>query len=187
LIAQSRRKIGLVVPDNRKAAGRRGQMEKQINLLIIDDEVEFVEALAERLGQRGFDVMTANDGETAIDLAEKHKFDLALVDLRMPGMDGQTLLKSLKERHRFIEVIILTGYGSVESAFECSKLGALGYLAKPFEMDHLLNTLRDAFSERMRKKFEKDRERAEKISKLAMGRSPLGILRAMKQLDDEEK
>jgi len=161
-------------------------MEKKIRLLIIDDEVEFVEALAERLEQRDIDVLTANDGESALKTVEERKFDLALVDLRMPGMDGQTLLKSLKEKHRFLEVIILTGYGSIESAFECSKLGAFGYLAKPFDLDKLLEMLGDAFAERMRKKFEFDQERAQKLAKLATGSSPLGILRAMKEMDDEE-
>lgn len=162
-------------------------MEKKIRLLIIDDEVEFVEALAERLSQREFEVVTANDGQSAIDLAKGQRFDLALVDLRMPGMDGQTLLKSLKEKHRFLEVIMLTGYGSIESAFECSKLGAFGYLAKPFDIEQLLQMLGDAFAERMRKKFESDQERAQKLAKLATGSSPLGILRAMKEIDDDEK
>lgn len=162
-------------------------MEKKVRLLIIDDEVEFVEALAERLTKREFEVVTANDGETAIKKAEEQKFDLALVDLRMPGMDGQTLLKSLKEKHRFLEVIILTGYGSIESAFECSKLGAFGYLAKPFDLDQLLEILGNAFAERMRKKFEFDQERAKKLAKLATGSSPLGILRAMKEIDDDER
>lgn len=162
-------------------------MDKPIKLLMVDDEVEFLDSIAERLEQRGFEVFKAYDGDQAVALAEHERFDLAVVDLRMPGMDGKALLETLKREHRFLEVIILTGYGTVESAFECSKLGAFGYLAKPFDLDRLLAVLKDAFEERMRKKFERAQERADKLAKISLGSSPLGILKAMKELDDDEK
>lgn len=162
-------------------------MNKKIKLLMVDDEAELVDALAERLEERDFSVVKAYDGEQALAAAERERFDLAVVDLRMPGMDGTALLESLKREHKFIEVIILTGYGSPESAFECSKLGAFGYLSKPFDLDELLAVLKDAFAERMRKKFQRDQARAQKVADLAVGSSPLSILRAMKDLDDDEK
>jgi DNA-binding NtrC family response regulator len=162
-------------------------MSETIRLLMVDDEVEFLDSLAERLEQRGFSVFKAYDAEQALALAERERFDLAVVDLRMPGMDGQALLETLKREHKYLEVVILTGFGTVESAFECSRLGAFGYLAKPFDLDKLLNVLKDAFAERMRKKFQHEQERAQKLAELSLGASPLGILRAMKELDDQEK
>lgn len=162
-------------------------MNKTIKLLMVDDEAEFLNSIAERLEQRGFSIFKAYDGEQAVAISQRERFDLAVVDLRMPGMDGQALLEVLKRDHKYLEVIILTGHGTVESAFECSKLGAFGYLAKPFDLDKLLTVLKDAFEERLRKKFQRNQERAEKLAELAGGSSPLSILQAMKELDDDEK
>ncbi len=162
-------------------------MSNKIKLLIVDDEEEFLESIAKRLEMRDFDVSTATRGEQAVEIAREDKFDLALLDLKMPGMDGKQVLEVLKKEHKFIEVIILTGHGSVDSAIDCTKLGAFGYLPKPYELEKLLDTLQLAFQARMEKKFRIDQERMEKISKLATGRSPLDILRELKKMDDEEK
>jgi len=162
-------------------------MDDKIKLLIVDDEVKFLESIAQRLELRGFDVTKAESGRVAIEAAESGKFDLALLDLKMPGMDGTQVLEILKKEHKFLEVIILTGHGSVDSAVECTKLGAFSYLPKPYELDMLLEKLKEAFQERLRKKFEKDQARMEKIAKLATGSSPLGILRELRKLDDEQK
>ncbi len=133
---------------------------------------------------RGFLVTTAIDAVAALEAVKGQTFDLALVDLRMPGMDGQELLAILTREHKWIEVIILTGHGSLETAVECTKLGAFGYLPKPYEIEKLLETLRDAYQARMQKKFEADLERVEKIMEAAVGESPLGILRKLRELDD---
>ena len=161
-------------------------MEK-IKLLIVDDEVNFLHSIAKRLEIRDFDVVKATNGAEAISAANSHKFDIALLDLKMPGMDGRQVLEILKKEHRYIEVIILTGHGSLESAVECTKLGAFGYLPKPYEFDKLLEILKDAFSKRMQKKFENDNERIQKLMEIATGSSPIGILREMKNLDNKEK
>ena len=162
-------------------------MKGPIKLLIIDDEAKFLEAVAKRLELRGFEVRKASNGPEALAAANEEKFDLALLDLKMPGMDGDEVLERLKERHEFLEVIILTGHGSLSSAVECTKLGAFGYLPKPYEIDKLTETLKDAYEERLRKKFRADQERYERIGEIAMGRSPLGILRHLKELDDGER
>ncbi len=161
-------------------------MDNKIRLLIVDDEVEFVETIAERLEQRDFVVSMAHGGDEALAIAKREKFDLALVDIKMPGMDGKQLLDSLKKEHKFLEVIMLTGFGSVDSAFECSKLGAFSYQTKPFDLENLLLILKDAFTARMENKFKHDEERAQRLADIARGSSPLGILRAMKDLDDEQ-
>jgi DNA-binding NtrC family response regulator len=162
-------------------------MSNKIKLLIVDDEVKFLESIAQRLEMRDFDVTTASNGPDAVDIAKEEKFDLALLDLKMPGMDGQQVLEILKREHKFLEVIILTGHGSVDSAVECTKLGAFSYLPKPYELDKLLEVLRQAYEARLNKKFEADSDRMEKLTKVAQGSSPLGILRAMRELDDDQK
>ena len=161
-------------------------MEK-IKLLIVDDEVNFLHSIAKRLEIRDFKVVKANNGAEAVAAANNHKFDIALLDLKMPGMDGKQVLEILKKEHKYIEVIILTGHGSLESAVECTKLGAFGYLPKPYEFDKLLEILKNAFSKRMQKKFENDDERIQKLMDIASGSSPMGILREMKKLDNKEK
>jgi len=159
----------------------------KIRLLIVDDETQFLESIAKRLEMRDFDVTTASQGQDAVEIARKEKFDLALLDLKMPGMDGKQVLEILKKEHKFLEVMILTGHGSVDSAVDCTKLGAFCYLPKPYELDKLLEALRRAYEARIKKKFESDQERMEKIAKLATGSSALGILRELRRLDDEEK
>jgi len=160
---------------------------EHIKLLIVDDEADFLAALGERLELRDFDVRQAVSGRQALDLCRREKFDLALVDLKMPGMDGKELLTRLKAEHRFLEVIILTGHGSYASAVECARLGAFTYLPKPFQLEELLEILKDAYAARLRKKFEADEERSRKLLEIAQYESPLGILRRMRELDDSQK
>jgi DNA-binding NtrC family response regulator len=162
-------------------------MDGKIRLLIVDDEIQFLESIAKRLELRDFDVTRASNGMQAVEAARQGKFDLALLDLKMPGMDGKQVLEILKKEHKYLEVIILTGHGSVDSAVECTKLGAFGYLPKPYELEKLLDTLKEAYHTRMRKKFQADQDRAAKIAELATGSSPLAILRELRKLDDEVK
>ncbi len=161
--------------------------ENRIKLLIVDDDEKFLNTISERIGLKDFDVTPASDGHKALKAAEKGDFDVAIVDLKMPGIDGKELLQRLKETHKFLEVIVLTGYSSIDSAVECTKLGAFGYLEKPFNFEDLLQKLKEAYEKRLMKKFEQDRKRTEKIEKIAMGSSPLGILRSLKELDDQVK
>jgi DNA-binding NtrC family response regulator len=158
-----------------------------IKLLLVDDEEKFLKSVAKRLGMKGFDVTTAAEGQQAIAEAEKSLFDVAVLDLQMPGMDGTRLLQILKERHKFLEIIMLTGHGSVDSAVACTKLGAFNYLEKPFEFDKLIEAIRDAYKERLNKKFEHNAKRIDEIQKLSMRKSPLGLLRALAQMDNAEK
>ncbi|MDP8240590.1 MAG: response regulator [Candidatus Hatepunaea meridiana] len=162
-------------------------MESKIKLLIVDDEVAFLNSIAKRLELRDFNVTKATNGQEALDAAKNDKFDLALVDLKMPGMSGKELLEYIKREHKFLEVIILTGHGSLESAVECTKLGAYSYLPKPYELDRLIELLKEAYQARLKKKFENDQKRMELISKIATGDSALGIMRRLRELDDEVK
>ncbi|KPJ90176.1 MAG: histidine kinase [Gemmatimonas sp. SG8_17] len=159
-------------------------MEQVIKLLIVDDESRFLDAIATRLRKRGFDVKTATNGPDAIALARDEKFDVALLDLKMPGMDGSEVLRVLKQEHEFLEAVILTGHGSLESAVELTKLGAFGYLPKPYELDKLLETLKEAYEARLKKKFGADEAKMKAILSAGLGESPLGILRKLRELDD---
>jgi DNA-binding NtrC family response regulator len=161
--------------------------ENAINILLVDDEVKFLTAVADRLTLKGFNVTTATDGDAAIEAAGKGGFDVAVVDLRMPGTDGAQVLKILKQKHKFIEIIMLTGHATVDSAVECTKLGAFKYLEKPYDFDKLIEVLKDAYHLRMQKKFETNANRMEAIQRLSMGQSPLGILKELAKLDDGQK
>lgn len=161
--------------------------EKQIKLLLVDDEAKFLKSIASRLELQGFEVTTATDGNEAVASAEKGLFDVAVVDLKMPGMDGDQVLQMLKERHNYLEIIILTGHATIDAAVKCSKLGAFQFLEKPYAFDKLVETIKDAYEERLKKKFEHDAQRSDEIQKLSIGSSPLGILKALASLDNEEK
>jgi len=121
----------------------------KINLLIVDDEQQFLTAISKSLGVRGFNVIAVNRGETAIETARQHPIDIALVDLKMPGLDGEKTLRRLKEENEWMEIIILTGHGTVESAVELSKIGAYSYLQKPCELERLLEELKSAYQKRV--------------------------------------
>jgi DNA-binding NtrC family response regulator len=164
-------------------------MEKDntIRILLVDDEVKFLKAVADRLSIKGFDVTTATDGDAAIQAANQGGFDVAVLDLCMPGTDGAQVLKILKQNHKFIEIIMLTGHATVDSAVECTKLGAFKYLEKPYDFEKLVAALKDAYQARMQKKFESNQKRMEAIQQLSLHQSPLGLLREMAKLDDNRK
>ena len=161
--------------------------DKKINLLMVDDEEDFLKTLSERLETRGLEVTTALDGPSAIEAAEKGGFDVALLDLQMPGMDGMELLEILKRNHKFLETIILTGHGKVETYKQATKLGVFEYLEKPMDIDKLLEVLKNAYHERLKKKFKHDKKRQEELEVLSMGASPLAILNALRSMGDDEK
>lgn len=160
-------------------------MSGKIRLLVVDDEERFINTLAKRLSLRDFDVTPVTSGEAALEAASRQEFDLALVDLKMPGMSGEDVLKTLKAKHPFIEVIILTGHGSIDSAVQCTRAGSYGYLQKPCETEELLEVLKDAYQERVQRKMNYSKEKIEALMKASSCESPLGILRKLKELEAE--
>ena len=159
-------------------------MEKeQINLLIVDDEEAFLESMKKRLEVRDFHVICVNRGDKAIEEARKQSIDIALVDLKMPGVSGEETLEALKREHDWMEVVILTGHGSVDSAVECTKSGAYSYLQKPCELEHLLEVLKDAYKKRIMNKMQLQEARMNELLQKASGDSPLAILRRLKELE----
>jgi DNA-binding NtrC family response regulator len=161
--------------------------ENKIKLLLVDDEVKLLEWVAKRLGLKDIDVTSATNGQEAIALAEKGLFDVAVVDFKMPGMDGAQVLKTLKDNHKYLEIIMLTGHATIDSAVECTKLGSFKYMEKPYDFERLVAVVKEAYEARLKKKFEHDQKRMGEIQRLSISASPLGLLRALTKLDDEAK
>lgn len=107
-------------------------------ILVVDDEARMAGLIKMELEEHDHTVSTASDGAMALELVDRYDFDLVLTDLRMPGMDGLTLLRSVRERSPETAVVLMTAYASAQTAVSAMKEGAYDYLIKPFEMDELL-------------------------------------------------
>lgn len=158
-------------------------MENKINLLFVDDEEDFLEAMTKRLEARDFNVIPINRGDKAIEAAKNNDIDVALVDLKMPGIDGEETLKALKKQHQWMEIIILTGHGSIDSAIECTKSGAYSYLQKPCDIDQLLQVLREAFQKRVANKNKIEKEKMDKMLQVVQSSSVKDIFNRLKEID----
>lgn len=112
-----------------------------IKVLLIDDEVEFTSTLAERLEIRGFIAVTASDGEIGIQAIMNQDFDIAVLDLMMPGLSGLETLKQIKNMNPSLPVILLTGHGSTKEGMEGMRLGAEDYLMKPLDINDLIKKI----------------------------------------------
>ena len=159
--------------------------KKKINLLIVDDEATFLKSMTKRLEVRGFNVIAADRGEKAIDAARSNPVDVALVDLKMPGIDGEQTLNALKKEHEWMEVVILTGHGSIRSAVECAKIGAYSYLQKPCELDELLCVLTEAYKKKVMNKMKIKEARMNELLEMSAYSSPTAILERIRELDQE--
>jgi DNA-binding NtrC family response regulator len=159
----------------------------KINLLVVDDEEEFLNLIKKRLELRDFNVIAVNRGEKAVEEARNHPIDIALVDLKMPGMDGEQTLKQLKNEHQWMEIVILTGHGSIKSALDTAKMGAYAYLQKPCDFEVLISTLVEAYKKRVMNKQQIEEARMNHLLSSAMSQSPTEILKKLKELDKLEK
>jgi len=115
-----------------------------IKVLLVDDEHDFINTLSKRLGKRGMIVELASSGEAAFEKLETYDADVILLDVKMPGMDGLTLLHLIKQKWPLIEVIMLTGHASMEAAIRGMELGAFDYMMKPVNFEELHYKLEDA-------------------------------------------
>ena len=120
-----------------------------IRLLLVDDEDDFRTTLANRLTRRNLDVTDAGSGEEAIEIIGQKAFDVAIVDIKMPGMDGIETLRRIRKIDPLVEVILLTGHASVEAGIEGIKSGAYDYVIKPCNVNDLMVKVEDAFRRRM--------------------------------------
>ena len=156
---------------------------KIIRLLIADDEEDLVTFLAHRLRKRGLEVTMALSGSEAVSAATEMKFDVAIVDLKMPDMDGITVIEQLKALQPFIEVLMLTGHGSHDSAWEAGRLQAFRYILKPYDFEELYDLINTA-AEYRRKKMQNEFET--KLNDLMAGTtSPRDLIEESEKLRSE--
>ena len=114
-------------------------------VMLVDDEVPFAETTTKRLTKRNLNVLTAFSGKEALENLEKHQnLDVVILDVKMPGMDGIETLREIRKTYPLIEVIMLTGHATVESAIEGMKLGAYDYLMKPCEIETIVLKIEEA-------------------------------------------
>lgn len=117
----------------------------KINILLVDDEKDFVEFLAERLQLKDFNVTIAFNGDEAIKLVEENEFDVIVLDVQMPGKNGVETLKEIKKIEQLSQVIMLTGHATVKTAIQGMKNGAYDYLMKPTDTDELIEMINNAY------------------------------------------
>lgn len=122
---------------------------ERFKVLVVDDEEDFLETIVKRLRDRNLEVSGALSGEAALALMEAQDFDVVVLDVRMPGMDGIEALKEMKKRKPLTEVIMLTGHASVESGIQGMQLGAFDYVMKPVPLDELLDKMRQAYERKL--------------------------------------
>src|SRR4030042_1937081 len=125
-------------------------MEQKESILIIDDDESTCKSLSLILGKKGYDTGMAGTGKEALQKAQGRFFNLALLDLKLPDMEGVELVTPLQRIHPDMIVLIITGYPSLESAVRTSLEGALAYITKPLNMDSLLIAVRDALERQRR-------------------------------------
>jgi DNA-binding NtrC family response regulator len=137
-------------------------------VLLVDDEEEFVDTLAERMRNRGMEVATSNSGPEALELVDAEPYDVVVLDLLMPGMDGLEVLERIKKRKPDIQVVLLTGHATVERGVEAIKQGALEVLEKPIDLSKLSETIHKAKAEKM---VLVENETEERIQEILHGKS----------------
>src|SRR6476646_4256108 len=118
------------------------------HLLLVEDEAPLREAIAAQLGDRGYDVHEAGTGEDAIAKLADFAFDIIITDLRLPGIDGSSVVEAAVERYPDIVAIVITGYGTFKDAVNAIKRGAHDFVSKPFQIDALLHVLDSALEQR---------------------------------------
>jgi DNA-binding NtrC family response regulator len=119
-------------------------MKDKANILIVDDEEVVRHSHLRSLAGTGCNTRVAENGKTALDVMEQNAIDVVLLDLRMPDIDGMDILKTIKQRWPDSEVVVITGYPSIESAKQAVRLGAFDYLAKPVGPEEVVKAANDA-------------------------------------------
>jgi two-component system, OmpR family, response regulator len=128
----------------------------RFRVLVVDDEEDFVDTLVKRLKDKGLDAAGVLSGIAAVELVREKDFDVCVLDVKMPGMDGIEALAELKKKRPMLEVVMLTGHGSVEAGIRGLQLGAYDFVMKPVPFSELLAKIVQAYE---RKRIEEERAR----------------------------
>lgn len=133
---------------------------EEFRVLVVDDELDFLETIVKRLKRRKVSAEGIDSGIKALELLEREHFDVVILDVRMPGLDGIETLKEIKKKRPLMEVIMLTGHASVESGMQGMQYGAFDYVMKPADIDDLLEKIRAAHE---RKALHEEKVRQQKV------------------------
>ncbi|MFH1241394.1 MAG: response regulator [Pseudomonadota bacterium] len=123
---------------------------EEMKIMLVDDEERFLSTTKKLLARHGYDAFTATSGAEALEKLRSHNIHVVILDVKMPGMDGIATLKRIKSEFPLVEVIMLTGHATVESAVDGLKSGATDYLMKPTDVGELLEKAEEAFEKRQR-------------------------------------
>ncbi len=150
---------------------------ENIKLMLVDDEERFLTTTKKLLTKKGMTVLTAASGGEALELLESNPVQVIILDVKMPGMDGVTVLREIKSRFPLTEVIMLTGHASVDSAIDGLKAGAFDYLTKPCDVEILIDKVSQA--------YEKWRLHEKKISEALFRKSMMTPRAILKEMEEE--
>ena len=151
-------------------------MEK-MKMLLVDDEERYLKTTRRLMEKKGYSVSVATSGQEALETLKKQNIHVVILDVKMPGMDGNETLKAIKQLYPLVEVVMLTGHATVDSAIDGLKSGATDYLMKPADIDDIIEKAEEAYEKRQRLE---EKIRVAQTKKFM--RSPREILKA----DDEE-
>lgn len=156
---------------------------ENINILLVDDEEALLDSIKRRLQIREFNVIAVNRGDKALEVARKYPIDVAILDLKMPGMSGKDVLINLKRDYPWIEIIILTGHGSFNPENENVYGQAYTFLAKPCDLTTLLQVLVEAYKKTVMNRNRIALKDMENILKSPSLKSAREVLKKLKELD----
>ncbi len=121
----------------------------KMKIMLVDDEERFLQTTQKMIAKKGYDVLTATSGEECLKKLDEELVHVVILDVKMPGMDGVETLKHIKRKFPMVEVIMLTGHATAESAVEGLKLGATDYLTKPTNIEDLIAKAEEAYNKRV--------------------------------------
>ncbi|HOD65258.1 MAG TPA: response regulator [candidate division Zixibacteria bacterium] len=166
--------IGDLVEHIRNALGARRVVDEngfesaameEVSVLLVDDEDELIAALSPVLRRRGMTVSAASGGEEALRVLRESFVDVVVLDLKMPGMDGLAALRHMKREFPDVEIVIMTGHPSADSAVQTIKAGASEYLMKPPDTDELVGAIRKVFRRRRQRLEQKQQRLIDEVRK----------------------
>lgn len=141
-----------------------GTKGAKIRVLLVDDELELVKYMAKRLTKKGLDVVGVHSGPEALEQIKSSRFDVAVLDLKMPQMDGIEVLQRFQELQPLMQVIMLTGHGSLESALESGRQHAFRFLVKPYQTDKLVEAICEAHEQYIKERNAAFKEELKQIN-----------------------
>jgi DNA-binding NtrC family response regulator len=149
----------------------------KIKMMLVDDEERFLQTTSKILAKKGYHAVTATSGKKALEILNSQLIHVVILDVKMPGMDGNTTLKEIKRLYPMVEVIMLTGHATVESAIDGLKSGATDYLMKPADIEEIIEKAEDAFA-----KIQSLEEKIRVAQTRRLMKSPREILKSSENL-----